>query len=406
MHEPFIPRIAWVTRSFLDYRVPVFAEVDRLVGGRLFLIFSGDFVPNSIQDKLTRLFGDRALAMQDEWKLGPEDRDSMANQNVSLRLQPGLIRRIRSVRPDVMVCDGFFKWTLPAMIYRIAAGVPLVVNYERTKHTERNAQWFRTFYRRLAVKAIDAMNCNGRLSKEYTISLGMPAKRILTGNLAADSEGLASRARAVGPDEVDNLRRRLGVDGLLCTYVGGLNPRKGVRELVRAWQRFEQRHPRFGTLLLVGDGDLEEDLRLFCAEQSISTVRFAGSVAYDDIAPYYAASDVFLIATLEDNWSLVVPEAMSCGLPVVCSMYNGCWPELVREDENGWVFDPLDGDSFGKALDRLVQEKHKLKEMGRRSIEIVKEGHTPQHAAQRILETCQIAIDHRSPNNGAARSSE
>jgi hypothetical protein len=37
-------RITWVTRSILDYRVPVYVELDGICGGRLALIFSGDVV--------------------------------------------------------------------------------------------------------------------------------------------------------------------------------------------------------------------------------------------------------------------------------------------------------------------------------------------------------------------------
>jgi len=83
-----------------------------------------------------------------------------------------------------------------------------------------------------------------------------------------------------------------------------------------------------------------EDLQRFCNENQINAC-FAGKVDYDQIAIYYRSSDVFVIPTLQDNWSLGVPEAIACGLPVACSQYNGCHPELVTS-ENGWVFEPMD----------------------------------------------------------------
>lgn len=60
------------------------------------------------------------------------------------------------------------------------------------------------------------------------------------------------------------------------------------------------------------------------------SVHFLGKIPYQEVYKYYGIADVFVLPTLEDNWSLVVPEAMSCGLPVATSIYNGCHPELVK----------------------------------------------------------------------------
>lgn len=125
----------------------------------------------------------------------------------------------------------------------------------------------------------------------------------------------------------------------------------------------------------------------------IQGVRFLGAVDYNEIAQYYAASDVFIMPTLEDNWSLVVPEAMACGLPVLCSKYNGCYPELIEEGKNGWVFDPFDPEEIAAHLKRCVLDKSRsgLADMGERSKEIVA-GHSPQRAARAIYNACEIAL--------------
>jgi glycosyltransferase involved in cell wall biosynthesis len=109
------------------------------------------------------------------------------------------------------------------------------------------------------------------------------------------------------------------------------------------------------------------------------------------MAAYYAAADAFVIPTLEDNWSLVVPEAMACGLPILCSKYSGCWPELVQEG-NGWVFDPLDHQDTLRVLNLCIQKGSELPGMGRESRTIIA-GHTPQHAARSIYEACRIATE-------------
>ena len=141
----------------------------------------------------------------------------------------------------------------------------------------------------------------------------------------------------------------------------------------------------------VSIGQLEQYIR----ENHLDSVRFAGFVDYDSLAPYYKATDAFIIPTLEDNWSLVVPEAMACGLPILCSKYNGCWPELVHPCENGWVFDPLDSDDTVDCLKECLLAKEKLPEMGKKSRQIVSK-HTAKQAAQAILNACEIAMRQKS----------
>jgi hypothetical protein len=149
--------ILWVTRSFLDYRIPVFEELGKLASGRLTLVYAGDHVPGRVQEKAQAVLGDRAIATSGEWELGREDREFMANRNVYLRYQPGIGRRIRELQPDVLIGDGFFKWTLPCLLQRKRHGTPVVVCYERTAHAERGVQWYRRLYRKWALGRIDAM---------------------------------------------------------------------------------------------------------------------------------------------------------------------------------------------------------------------------------------------------------
>ena len=87
--------------------------------------------------------------------------------------------------------------------------------------------------------------------------------------------------------------------------------------------------------------------------------------------------------TIEDNWSLVIPEAMSCGSPVATSVYNGCHVELIHEGENGITFDTYKQESLIKALAYFHQ--YNLIEMGKKSIEIERTFNT-ENCAKREFE--------------------
>jgi len=316
-----------------------------------------------------------------------------ANKNICVPYQPGLFKTIMDTHPDILVGDGFFQWTYAALLLRIGMGIPLVICYERWKHTERNAQWYRKLYRKTALRFTDAVCCNGKLSCEYTRSLGIPLERITTGHMVADTQSLALSSANVSSAEKSKLRMDWRLQGTVFLYVGQLIERKGIAHLLDAWAKLENTNAD-ATLLIVGDGPAKRMLVNQKGCLGLKHVCFTGPVEYGRIAYYYAAADVFIIPTLEDNWSLVVPEAMACGLPILCSKYNGCWPELVRDGINGWIFDPLDSEDVFNCLKETIKSKDAFARMGGESRSIIA-NHTPQKAAGAIYSACEMALKNK-----------
>ena len=113
----------------------------------------------------------------------------------------------------------------------------------------------------------------------------------------------------------------------------------------------------------------------------MKSVIFTGNIDYDSIAIFYATADVFVIATLEDNWSLVVPEAMACGLPVACSIFNGCHPELIIPNRNGVTFNPFVPEDIVKSLGSFHNVD--LKRYGEQS-RIIEHSYSPKNVALNI----------------------
>ena len=386
-------RITYMARSFLDYRVPVFAALDELTGGGLHVFYSTEVTPLRVGKKIHELLGERSVGFSGEVHLGPKiisDFCNFANSSLRIVYQPGFLSALRRSAPEVIVGDGFAKWSISALLHRVFHGTPIVICYERSFHTERKAQWYRRLYRRAVLRWVDAMACNGSLSAAYAQWLGMPAERIILGHMVADTAGLQKAVEAISVEDRQVLRRRWPNPELVFLVVAKLVERKGVSQLLTAWTQSERIWGGKAALVIVGDGPERERLENQVHAAGLKSVYFEGAVDYDHIASYYAAADAFVIPTLEDNWSLVVPEAMACGLPILCSKYNGCWPELVQED-NGWVFDPLDPKDTSRVLNLCIEKASELPRMGRQSRAIVA-GHTPEHAARSIYEACRIAL--------------
>lgn len=378
-------RITWVTRSFLDYRIPIYKEINRLCGNNLYLIYNEEIVPEHLTQIMKNELGERCIPLKGEIRLVGKKKNpvSFSNaKNIRIPIQKGLINTIKNTNPDIIITDGFFQWTYaPLVIKLFNKKVKHVMCYEGWQHTERNMQFFRIWYRKLAMKLIDSICCNGILSKRYVESLGYPSEKISLGNMAADTSFFSEKSSEITQCDIDSFRKRMNLKGTVYCFSGRLVQLKGIKELVVAWKNFSIN--KNVTLFIIGDGPLKEELESYINDNNLSNIIFAGFVNYVNLPIYYKASDIFIIPTLQDNWSLVVPEAMACGLPIMSSIYNGCYPELVTK-ENGWIFDPLDKANMESTLSNSY--KNINKEMGIKSKEIVL-NFTPQIIAGNIFKT-------------------
>lgn len=381
-------RITWVTRSFLDYRIPVYKALDDLCGNQLTVIYYKDPVPLRAQEKLKIILGERAIARPYELRIGNGAKSvngTAGKYTFRIPLSPGLIKQVINTQPEALVSDGFMQWTYAPLAIRMIKRIPHVMCYERTAHTERNSGWIRKSYRRLVSKWIDVIDCNGELCAGYVKNLvHFDDTRLTYGHMVADTAGMEAGIKCINDAQCDELRQQLGIKGIMILYVGRLIELKGVRQLLDAWDIFNETKLSDCTLVYVGGGPLEEIMRKHIEDKGIKDVVLTGAINYDQIIPYYKVADCFILPTTSDNWSLVVPEAMACGLPVATTIYNGCHPELVHP-ENGWVFDSLDRQSIIDVLHKIVKAKDKLQKMGMESKRIVA-SHTAENAAKSIME--------------------
>lgn len=371
-------KILWVNPSFLDYRVSLYKKLHELTNREFYLIYSKNRMPQRVTDKIEKALGNHAIGLSGESTIHIGKKGDFANSNITIPYQKGLYKAISSINADVIIGEGFFQWTPYALFSAIKKRKPLLIDYERTAHTERNCPTWRKLYRRLVGKFASGYIANGKLTKDYLISYGIRENVIFTGGMCADSEKLAKATR----EYKRNYSISTNKESINYLFVGQMIERKGVEYLIKGWEKHIVDYPN-DILTLVGDGPLLQGFREKYGKHS--SIKFTGAIDYDLMTSFYATANVFIIPTLEDNWSLVVPEAMACGLPVACSIYNGCYPELVMEGRNGKLFDPLKEKTIIETLSYFHTVN--LEEMGKESIKI--ESHyNPDTVAMNIYNAC------------------
>lgn len=377
-------RILWVSPWFGNYRVPVYDYLNKYSNDNFYLICSEENTSDLVRRKLHETIGNHAVVLSGEKRttMGSEESD-FANSALVIKRQPGLYKAIKRINPDVIITEGFGGWAPAGIRYAVLHRKKLCMFYERTAYVERNSPAWRSLYRRIVGIPVDCFLINGALTEEY-LNKGLHFKNTpkIRGCMSADSFGLARAVASVTEAEKKILKQELGLNsGLTFLFVGQMVERKGIKELLAAWDMHVEKYLD-DNLIVIGKGILLQPLR---EQYNNPSIHIIGAVDYDLLYRYYALCDVFVMPTLEDNWCLVVPEAMACGKPVACSIYNGGHCELVKEGVNGYCFDPLKEDSIIKTLEKFHGSD--LLSMGKASAEIERD-YTPDKAARRIYEAC------------------
>lgn len=148
----------------------------------------------------------------------------------------------------------------------------------------------------------------------------------------------------------EECRRELGVQGEpLLLSVGLLIERKGHHLVIEALARLRQQLPG-ARLVIVGEG--EERARLQALVDSLGlreAVQLAGAVPNDQMARWYSAADLLVLASSREGWANVLLESMACGTPVVASRIWGT-PEVVAQPVAGTLFDPRTAEALAAAV--------------------------------------------------------
>ena len=128
-------------------------------------------------------------------------------------------------------------------------------------------------------------------------------------------------------------------------------------------------------LLYVGRGPLRGELQTLSRELKVGEdVIFAGYVSDQEKALYYQAADIFCLPSVNraEAFGIVNLEAMASALPIVASHLGGI-PDIVREKENGLLFEPGKVEELTRALRFLVENPEERESMGRAGRQMVED---------------------------------
>jgi glycosyltransferase involved in cell wall biosynthesis len=158
------------------------------------------------------------------------------------------------------------------------------------------------------------------------------------------------------------LRSREGLDDseIVALFVGGDWDHKGLGIAIEALAHVQLSGCPAPRLWVVGEGD-EKRFRAYAVQRGMGgRVRFFGTQR--NAERFYQASDVFVLPSLYESFSLVSFEAAACGVPVLAAKVHGV-DELVGKNEGGLVIERTP-EAFGAALAELASDPERRARMG------------------------------------------
>ncbi len=148
-------------------------------------------------------------------------------------------------------------------------------------------------------------------------------------------------------------------------FVGRLEPRKGLRFLLRAFPKILERVPE-AQLVVVGTGlkAMRAYYKQFIPDEIEDRIKMVGFVLPEELPRYYASASVFCSpATSGESFGIVLLEAMASGTPVVASDIPG-YRCVLEDGVQGFLAKPEDPDDIADKILRVLEDPDLAKRMG------------------------------------------
>jgi len=261
-----------------------------------------------------------------------------------------LISMIRREKVDV-VHSHFQLGTLAAVLLKSLGLTKVAVRTSHIRQEWNKGRWtwflFPVFINRIFPSILDAEVGVSRAVCEYLVS--RPGKRVKASKVHLIYNGIdiqEIKNQALQPLSLAD-QSFFSEDRVYIGAVGRLAEQKGYPYLIKAMLDVQKIIPTC-ELIVVGDGELHDELVTLCSDLGLSNVvRFMG--LRKNVPALMTHMGLFVLSSLWEGLPTVVIEAMACGLPVIATDIPGT-RELVQNGVTGLLVAEKDADALSNAI--------------------------------------------------------
>ena len=181
------------------------------------------------------------------------------------------------------------------------------------------------------------------------------------------------------------LREEFADGKLNVLFVGRLEKRKGLRNLLHACSEVKRHFPNF-RLIVVGPGTrLRPGYERLIEKMHLADVVFTDFVSSAELPSYYRSADIFCVpATGGESFGIVLLEAMASGKPIVATDIEG-YASVLAHGEEGLLVPPADEEALALALLSLLSDESLRHQMGVKG-RIKAEKYSWANVAQQVMD--------------------
>ena len=241
------------------------------------------------------------------------------------------------IRPDMMICTT--SQDVKGLL-KFKGNIPLVVeSHVNFSHSDSFLQRLRTYWNNYWISKADAV---------VTLTEG-----------DAKNWRRVSKNVYVIPNIVhlNNMGRCSECSQKRAIFVGRLVEQKGLADLVKVWKLVNARYPDW-QLDIYGNGEMDSmpEIKMY--------VHPPTSVIFEK----YVESSMLLLTSVYEPFGLVMPEAMSCGLPVVAYDCPYGPADIIEDRVNGFIIKNRDVNLFASRVCHLIENVQLRQQMGQHGI--------------------------------------
>jgi glycosyltransferase involved in cell wall biosynthesis len=288
------------------------------------------------------------------------------------------IRKIPHDRFDFVYSNEPFTSVIPAFVAKNKTKAPLVVVFKALEPHESN---FTSCYRSCQAHAQRTI-LGSAIHSTFVLLRNMLAKRadlllIVSGyyrelltEMDINPKRIYTIMHGVNVTHISSIKVNDGKSFDAC-FMGGLNPRKGIFDLVQAWKKVVDKKSD-AKLVIIGTGKkvVVEQLNSLIWKLNLDKNIIQTGWLYDEKFQIMKKSKFFVFPSYAEGFALAVCEAMACGLPVVAydlPAYKSIYKKGMIKVRTG------DVQGLANAIISLLEDKNSQKNLGRDAFEQAKE---------------------------------
>lgn len=259
----------------------------------------------------------------------------------------GMVSGLRddSIGFDVIDAHYFYPDGVAAAMLGRALGRPVVIS---ARGTDVNLIADFTSPRRQILSAAASAQAIIAVSdalKQRMIQIGIEPEKITVLRNGVD-------ATLFAPGDRVRLRRELEITRPAMVAVGNLVESKGQDIAIRSLVVLDDME-----LLIVGAGPDQAKFAALADSLGVSDrVRFVGRVPHEELARYFNAADISVLASQREGWPNVLLESLACGTPVVASNVGGV-PEIITTPTVGRIMEQRTPEALADAVRDLTSRE-------------------------------------------------